>query len=129
MSTRFHFALLLSFAGALLLMAGCTGGKELQHYSVVTGGDEVHGKELILNYRCGACHIIPGINGADGMVGPPLILFADRTMVGGELPNTPDNLVRWIVDPPSIEPGTAMPNLGLTDKQARDVAAYLYTLR
>jgi cytochrome c1 len=73
--------------------------------------------------------MIPGIKGADGLVGPPLILFARRTYVAGELPNTPDNLIRWIRDPPAVEPRTAMPALGLTEQQARDVAAYLYTLR
>jgi cytochrome c1 len=73
--------------------------------------------------------MIPGINGADGLVGPPLILFARRTYVAGELPNTPSNLIRWIQDPPAVEPRTAMPALGLSEQQARDVAAYLYTLR
>jgi cytochrome c1 len=63
------------------------------------------------------------------MVGPPLDFFSRRTMIAGELPNTPDNLVRWIENPPSVEAGTAMPKLGLSDEQARDVAAYLYTLR
>jgi cytochrome c1 len=62
------------------------------------------------------------------MVGPPLLYFSERTFIGGEVPNTPDNLVQWIRSPQSIEAGTAMPTLGLSDQQARDVAAYLYTL-
>jgi cytochrome c1 len=62
-------------------------------------------------------------------VGPPLILFGERTMIAGELPNTPDNLVRWLENPQMIENGTAMPDLGLTVDQAYDIAAYLYTLR
>jgi cytochrome c len=78
---------------------------------------------------CGSCHVIPGIHNAKGLVGPPLMFFSRRTMIAGELPNSPENLVRWLKDPPSVEPGTAMPDLGLTDKQAQDVAAYLYTLR
>ena len=57
------------------------------------------------------------------------MFFSRRTMIAGELPNSPDNLVRWIKDPELVEPGTAMPDLGLTDSEARDVAAYLYTLR
>jgi cytochrome c1 len=72
--------------------------------------------------------VIPGIHAANGLVGPPLYFFSRRTMIAGELPNTPDNLVRWIMNPPSVEPGTAMPDLGLSDQQARDAAAYLYTL-
>lgn len=73
--------------------------------------------------------MIPGISGADGLVGPPVLLFGRRAVIAGQLPNTPENLVRWILDPPSIEPGTAMPDLGLTEAEARDVTAYLYTLR
>jgi cytochrome c1 len=79
--------------------------------------------------NCGSCHTIPGIQGARGAVGPPLYFFSRRTMIAGELPNTPENLVHWIRSPQSVIPGNAMPDLGLTDTQARDVAAYLYTLR
>lgn len=113
----------------VLTAAACTGGRTLSPYHVATGGDARHGREVIQAYGCGACHVIPGIHAADGLVGPPLYFFSRRTMIAGELPNTPDNLVRWIMNPPSVEPGTAMPSLGLTDQQARDAAAYLYTLR
>jgi cytochrome c1 len=78
--------------------------------------------------NCGACHTIPGIDGARGQVGPPLMYFSHRTFIAGELPNKPENLVRWVTSPQAVEPHTAMPNLGLTNQQARDVAAYLYTL-
>lgn len=113
----------------LLLLGGCRGGRYTPAAEVVPGGDSQVGAQLIEQYHCGACHTIPGIRGADGLVAPPLILFARRTYVGGEVPNTPPNLVHWIMDPASIEPGTAMPALGLNEQQARDVAAYLYTLR
>jgi cytochrome c1 len=63
------------------------------------------------------------------LVGPPLIYFSQRTMIAGELPNTQENLVRWIEHPRQVEPKTAMPDLGLDDDQAYDIAAYLYTLR
>jgi cytochrome c1 len=120
----------LAAAAALLpLLAGCRGGRNTPPVEIVPGGDARIGARLIESFRCGACHMIPGIKGADGLVGPPLILFARRTYVGGEVPNTPPNLIRWIQDPRSIEPGTAMPALGLNEQQARDVAAYLYTLR
>ncbi len=98
-------------------------------YSPGTGGDPGRGHELIERYGCGSCHTIPGVTGANGLVGPPLLWFSRRTYIAGELPNTPDNLVHWVKAPKSIEPATAMPTLGLDDQQARDVAAYLYTLR
>jgi len=121
---------LLGVALALLFLSiACEGGKKTNVVAVYTGGDAQRGANLIENYRCGACHMIPGIHNADGLVGPPLILFSRRTFIAGELPNTPENLVRWIRSPKSVEPGTAMPALGLSDQEARDVAAYLYTLR
>jgi cytochrome c len=113
----------------LLLLGGCRGGRYTPGAEVVPGGDPQAGAQLIESYHCGACHTIPGIRGADGLVGPPLTLFGRRTYVGGEVPNTPPNLIQWIMDPAAIEPGTAMPALGLSEQQARNVAAYLYTLR
>jgi cytochrome c len=62
-------------------------------------------------------------------VGPPLTQFTHRAFIAGEVPNNGEFLVRWISVPQSIEPGTAMPNLGVSEAQARDIAAYLYTLR
>ncbi|HEY7889870.1 MAG TPA: c-type cytochrome [Steroidobacteraceae bacterium] len=129
MSRRPAVASLVAAAPLLLLLAGCRAGRDAPPAEIVPGGNSQEGAQLIENYRCGACHMIPGIKGADGLVGPPLILFARRTYVGGEVPNTPPNLIHWIMDPASIEPGTAMPALGLSEPQARDVAAYLYTLR
>jgi cytochrome c len=95
----------------------------------VAGGNPKSGELLIGFYGCGNCHTIPGINGAEGVVGPPLIDFGKRSMIAGAVPNEPDNLIDWIVDPQTIEPGTAMPAVGATPAEARDIAAYLYTLR
>jgi cytochrome c1 len=92
-------------------------------------GDPSRGAAIIQQVQCGACHEIPGIADAHGLVGPPLTEFGRRTMVAGMLPNTPDALVRWLRDPQGLTPGNAMPDTHLTDRQARDVAAYLYTLR
>jgi cytochrome c len=119
----------LTVVVAIAMAVGCEGGQKTNIYSVYTGGDWHRGKQVIDQFRCGACHIIPGVNHADGLVGPPLTHWARRTYVGGEVPNKPEDLVKWIMDPQSIEPGTAMPNLGLTEQQARDAAAYLYTIR
>jgi cytochrome c1 len=94
-----------------------------------TGGDAERGRQAIRQNACPTCHIIPGISEANGLVGPPLDRFADRVYIGGVLPNTPDNLVAWIIDPPGIDPLTAMPPSGVSEAEARDIAAYLYTLR
>lgn len=127
---RVHVPVLLGCALAFaLLAAGCRGGRYAPSEQVVPGGSPERGAQVIARYDCGSCHFIPGIAGARGMVGPPLLWFARRTFIAGELPNTPANLIRWVRDPPSVEPGTAMPVLGLDEQQARDVAAYLYTLR
>jgi cytochrome c len=112
-----------------VVLTGCTGGQAPPTYGVAVRGDARHGKELIRSTGCGACHMIPGIDQAQGLVGPPLLLFARRTMIAGELPNSPGNLALWIQHPRMVEPGTAMPDLGLTADQSQDVAAYLYTLR
>ncbi len=122
--------LLTLIASALLgVLPACRGGKTDNVYVVYTGGDAHRGRYVIDEYRCGACHMIPGVHDANGLVGPPLMLFGRRTFIAGELPNQPENLVRWLRSPKSVEPGTAMPELGLSEQDARDVAAYLYTLR
>jgi cytochrome c2 len=97
--------------------------------SVQTGGDPAHGAALIRNYGCGACHQIPGIADADGLVGPPLSNVGVRVYLAGMLRNTPDNLVFWLRYPQRIVPGNVMPDMGITAPEARDIAAYLYTLR
>jgi cytochrome c2 len=95
---------------------------------VVENGDAARGKAAIAKYGCGSCHDIPGIRGAHGMVGPPLMHWAQRRFIAGEMENTPDHLITWITMPQAVEPGTAMPNMGITDGEARDIATYLYTI-
>lgn len=95
----------------------------------VHDGNAERGAEVMALYGCGGCHVIPGITGARGTVGPNLAGFAERAYVGGVLPNTPGGLVRWLVDPPKHAPETAMPDLDVTEADARDMAAYLYTLK
>jgi cytochrome c len=119
-------AIVLLLAG--LVLGGCREGGVIprQH---VAGGDASRGERSILTYGCGSCHVIPGIPAAEGRVGPPLTDLADRTfLAGGRLRNEPDALVRWIRDPQEIHPGSVMPDLGVTEGNARDIAAYLYTL-
>lgn len=96
---------------------------------LVPGGDARRAPKLIQAFGCARCHTVPGVAGAIGNVGPPLTRFADRTYIAGMLRNTPANLVKWIREPQSVVPGNAMPNMGVSDAEARDIAAYLYTLR
>lgn len=79
-------------------------------------------------YGCGACHRVPGVPGADGLVGPPLDSWSHRSFIAGALPNNQANLVDWIVDPQAVEPGTAMPDLDVDESDAEDIAAYLLSL-
>ncbi len=94
----------------------------------VPGGDPARGAQVIAATGCGACHHIPGIAGANGMVGPPLDGVALRGMIAGEIPNSPENMMLWVMDPQAVERNTAMPNAHLDPRRARDVVAYLYTL-
>lgn len=84
------------------------------------------GRQLIASYGCGSCHSIPGVPGADARAAPPLDHFYARSYIAGILPNTEENLIQWIQNPQKIVPGNAMPDLGVTKEQARDIAAYLY---
>ena len=95
----------------------------------MTHGDPDAGKLKIRNYGCQACHTIPGVTGADAVVGPPLTHWAKRVYIAGEVPNTPENLQHWIQHPTQVEPKTAMPEMGVTEQDSRDIAAYLYMIR
>ena len=113
----------------LLAVAACSSSNETFSARQVLGGHANNGRTYMEAAGCGSCHMIPGVVNARGMVGPSLEHFAQRSFIAGEVPNTTDNLVKWIVNPPSIEPRTAMPVLGVTPTQAKDIAAYLYQLR
>ena len=116
-------ALVLGVLALALAGAGC--GSSGAHVDV-PGGDASRGASLIGAYGCGSCHQIAGIDGADGQIGPPLEHFAGRRYIAGRLPNDLGNLLRWLQDPQAVEPGTVMPDLGIAEPQARDIAAYLY---
>ena len=114
-------------AVALLGLAAACDDRGQQVSMAIPESDPERGERAIAKYGCGACHTIPGIAGANATVGPPLDGFARSVYVAGVVPNLPDDLVLWIVDPPAIDPRTAMPDLGVTESDARDIAAYLYT--
>jgi cytochrome c2 len=92
-------------------------------------GDANRGKQLVAKYGCPACHIIPNVEGPKGMVGPPLEHLASRPLIGGKLENTPQNLAKWFQNPQAIDPNNSMPNLGITPLDARDLTAFLRTLK
>lgn len=92
-------------------------------------GDARAGRQAIDQYLCATCHQIPGIVGANRHVGPPLNGIGTRRYIAGVLPNTPQNMVQWLRHPTTVDPLSAMPDLGVTEKDARDIAAYLSTLK
>ncbi|MBZ9674340.1 c-type cytochrome [Mesorhizobium sp. ES1-1] len=92
----------------------------------ITGGDPDRAPQLFRRYGCAGCHTIPGIPGADGQTGAPLTALSKRLYIAGVLQNSPDNLVAWIVSPHRFSPQTAMPETGITEQEAKDLAAYLY---
>lgn len=99
------------------------------HAEAMTGGSVRAGEVAIERYNCGACHRIPGIGAATGVAGPALNGMATRSFIAGTLPNDPTNLERWLQHPQRVLPGNAMPEQGVHPRDARDIAAYLYTLR
>jgi cytochrome c len=113
---------------ALLGAAACTHG-EADAAALTQGGDAARGKELIRAYGCGSCHTIPRVPGAEAIVGPNLQGIATRTYIAGVLPNVPQNMMRWIMNAPGVDEKTAMPDLNVNVRDARDIAAFLYTLQ
>jgi cytochrome c len=121
---------LLGILSLVLLLTACaTPGQELAGAERIRAGDPVRGWQAIQTYGCHSCHAVPGVPSANSYVGPPLTAWAARHYIAGKLPNEPDYLVQWIRFPQAIEPGTAMPNMGVTENDAQDIAAYLYTLQ
>jgi cytochrome c len=114
---------------AVMAAGGAACAPHDRHAQAITGGDVDRGRMAIRQYGCQTCHIIPGATGADALVGPPLNGIASRAYVGGVVTNSSDHMIAWLKDPKAFEPLSAMPALGLTDQDARDIAAYLYTLR
>lgn len=113
----------------LLALAGCNDPAEplaaAPSASALPAADATRGHARIAELGCAACHSVPGLRSPTAQVGPTLEGLSQRTYIGGKLPNTPDNLVRWLIDPPAIDPRTAMPSHGLDRRDAADIAAYL----
>jgi cytochrome c2 len=90
---------------------------------------QVRAPDLMIQYGCPTCHVIPNVPGAVGKVGPPLGDLAQRSYLAGTLQNSPENLVLWIQHPQQIHPGTAMPEMGVTAADATRIAAFLQANR
>jgi cytochrome c1 len=115
---------------SLFVAAGMIWQQQRQSERVavaMTGGDPARAPAAIRRYGCGGCHTIPGIPGGDGQVGASLAAIRQRVYVGGVVSNSPENLVQWIVSPQAFSPRSAMPATGISEAEARDVAAYLYS--
>jgi cytochrome c2 len=113
--------------GLTVMLIACDRADE--HLPRLAGGDPRRGLAVMRKYGCNTCHTIPGMTGADGLVGPPLGGIAQRMYIGGVARNTPQNMVNWIQDPKQFDSKTAMPNVGVTHRDAVDIASYLYTLK
>lgn len=121
-------ALLGCLLVAACLSTSCTSS-QARSAAQVTGGDVARGKSAITKYGCGSCHTIAGIASARGLVGPQLTGIAARMYVAGVLPNTPDDIVRWIRNPKAVDEKTLMPALDVSEQDAIDIAAYLYSTK
>jgi cytochrome c len=96
--------------------------------ALAAAGSPTSGRDAIVVRGCGSCHRIPGIPNANSLVGPPLDGWSGRSFIAGTLPNSQENLQRWLTDPQEVRPGSAMPNLDLTEDEVADITAYLFTL-
>jgi cytochrome c1 len=107
----------------------CGRGAATADAEADAAADPERGREALHQYACSACHIVPGVTGSRVHVGPPLRGIGSRALIAGTLANTPDNMVRWIRQTQQVKPGSAMPQLEVAPRDARDIAAYLATLR
>lgn len=111
---------------AALLLAAC--GDSTAPARTIAGADPGRGLAVVQRVGCAACHEISGIDWPQGAAGPSLKGFGASPMIAGRFPNQPDVLIAWLIDAPSLAPETGMPPMPLTEAEARDVAAWLYTL-
>jgi cytochrome c len=113
-----------AFAGAVLYVQ--TSRAAQTQANAITRGDWRAGQLVVGRYNCGSCHLMAGVDGAIGKVGPDLTHVGQRATIAGSLPSDPETMVRWLMHPQQLRPGSGMPEMGLTEKEARDAAAFLY---
>jgi cytochrome c len=121
------YAVALGLLLACFFLAGCDAKSDDGPANFP--GNPKRGMDLIKQYGCGGCHLIPGITDATGNVGPPLLHVGTRTYIAGFFSNSPENMAQWIQDPQRALPGNAMPRMGVTPQDSRDITAFLYALK
>jgi cytochrome c len=114
---------------ALAVVSSCRDTSVERRAAAMTGGDVSRGRAAISKYGCAGCHSFTCFDNAGSSVGTTLDRIASSTLLGRQLPNTPENIMKWLQDPQQIDPKSPMPDMGVTDGDARDIAAFLYTLR
>lgn len=124
----------MAWRGALAMslpawLVGCDLGPLPLPHAQAPVSQQALGRSLLAQYQCGSCHAIPGVDAARGQEGPPLEGFGRRSYIAGHVPNAPDALARWILEPHALAPGTPMPAMGVAPDDARAMAAYLLALR
>jgi cytochrome c len=122
-------SLVVIFIVLTWMISACRARPEIPEIQLIPDGDPERGRQAFVDYGCTACHIIPGVQRATGLVGPPLNNWGDRDFIAGQLPNTGQNMVSWLMAPQAIIPGSAMPDMNVTWQDAKDMSAYLFTLR
>ncbi|MDN4036854.1 cytochrome c family protein [Massilia sp. YIM B02443] len=113
--------LAMMLSAAALLLAGCGADRPPPGVQ----GDPQRGKIALTQYACHSCHVVPGVAGSQVYVGRPLDDLSKRRYIAGKVPNNQASLVRFILDPQALDPGTAMPTLGVSERDALDISAYL----
>jgi cytochrome c2 len=117
-----------------LMLVACNRGEapqpQQQQQPAAPAADAQRGRQLAAQYGCNVCHVIPGVEGDHGSLGPSLAGLASRPSISmGAVQNTPANLARFIQDPPSLNPQSSMPPMGIPETDAQDLTAYLLTLK
>lgn len=123
---RLDPSVILAGSLCIAMLGGCQDSDSAP--TELPAGNPQRGKTLIRDYGCGGCHVIPGVIGAQGLVGPSLERVSRRGYLAGVLPNSRHNMVEWLLDPQAIAPLSAMPDVGLSRGEATDITAYLQTL-
>jgi cytochrome c2 len=117
----------------LALLPGCSSEKpgpaDATPVAAAATGDAARGKQIIDQYACLSCHKIPGFDGPQGSMGPSLEAFAGRKAIAGGIPNEPATIAAYLQNPQAVDPQNRMPPLGITEAEARDITAYLFTLK
>lgn len=109
---------------AVLALGGCQPPPDNRWPTDVAAAGR--GLTAMNRVKCGACHDIPGVRWPKGRSGPALQDFASRGTIAGTLPNRPDLLAAFVRNAPAIKPGSPMPPMPISEREARDIAFALY---